>query len=158
MNLENNDDAGPGFFRHHSKLKELERQLFAHVREVGDLRNLGGLEQVLYCVLADEIDEELALDLSRMLVTHAVERVIHDECRDITSVPHGISRAERIAAFFEVGCPFCESKVDAEVIEEPEADEDCTCCAMLVREWRAEHADALRQFGRSPTAQSPPKG
>jgi hypothetical protein len=145
MKLEDEDQFSGGFFRHHSTLMKLERQLFAHVRELGDLRTLSGLEQVLYCVLADELDEDLALDLSRMLVTHAVERVIHDCGRDITSVPHGISRAERFAAFFEQGCPFCEAKVDLAPAE-PEPDDDCACCAMLVRDWRAQHADALRRF------------
>jgi len=140
MKLENEDQFPDGFFRHHSKL-------FAHVRELGDLSALSGLEEMLYCVLVDTLDEDLALDLSRILVTHAVERVIHDPERDISSVPHGISRAERFAAFFEEGCPFCEAKFDVAPPEPP--DDDCACCAMVVREWRAQHADALRRFGRA---------
>lgn len=145
MKLETEDQAPDGFFHHHTNLKKLERQLFAHIRELGDLRNLSGLEQVLYCVLADELDDDLALDLSRILVTQAVERVLHDPLRDVTSVPHGISRAERFAAFFEEGCPFCKAKVDL-APPDPEVDDDCSCCDMLVRNWRAKHADALRQF------------
>jgi len=144
MKLQDEDDAG-GLFHHHKLLMKLERQLFAHVRELGDLRTLSGFEEVLYCVLLDALDETLALDLSRMLVTHAVERVLHDPLRNITTVPHGISRAERMAAFFEQGCPFCEAKVDLAPAE-PEPDDDCPCCEMLVREWRGEHADALRKF------------
>src|SRR3954468_22277592 len=101
MKLEDADQFSNGFFHHHTTLMKLERQLFAHVRELGDLRTLSGLEQVLYCVLADELDEDLALDLSRMLVAQAVERVIHDPERGVSSVPRGISLAERLAAFFE---------------------------------------------------------
>jgi hypothetical protein len=147
MKLEH--EAPDGLFVHHAKLKQLERQLFAHAREVGDLRNLSAMEQVLYCVLSDEIDEELALDLSRVLVIRAVEHVLHDPERDITSVPHGISRAERMAAFFEEGCPFCEARVDR--VEEIEDVDDCECCTMLVREWRAKHADALHRYSRPPS-------
>jgi hypothetical protein len=154
MKLAHENEIYDGYFQQHTALKEIERQLFAHVRELGDLRRLSGLEQVLYCVLVDFIDEHLALDLSRMLVTQAVERVIHDPERDISSVPHGISRAERFAAFFEPGCPFCEAKVDL-VEPEPEPDDDCECCAMLVREWRAEHADALRKFKPEKLSGSP---
>lgn len=146
MKLEDDESCPDGLFHNHATLKKLERQLFAHVRELGDLRTLSGLEQVLYCELSDEIDEDLALDLSRLLVTLAVERAIRDPARDISSVPHGISRAERFAAFFEQGCPFCESKVDLAPVES-EPDDDCECCAMLVRDWRAQHADALRRFG-----------
>jgi hypothetical protein len=147
MKLDHDDEGPDGSFRHHALLKKLERQLFAHVRELGDLRNLSGLEQVVFEVLADELGQILAMDLSRILVAHAVERVIHDPGRDISSVPHGISRAERFAAFFEAGCPFCEAKVDLEPEAEADVEDDCPCCDMLVREWRAEHAAALRQFG-----------
>jgi hypothetical protein len=90
------------------------------------------------------MDSDLAMDLSRILVTPDSRARDHDEERSISSVPHGISRADVLAAFFDEGCPFCEGKVD--VVEESEPDEDCECCAMLVREWRAEHADALRRF------------
>jgi hypothetical protein len=146
---DDDDDYAPrGLFRFHPKLIELERQLFAHVHSMGDLRTLSGYEEVLFCILSDLMDHELALDLSRILVTHAVERVIHDPDRDISSVPHGISRAERAAAFFEVGCRFCEARLSIEASAEPDEDEDCECCSMLVREWRATHADALRQFHR----------
>jgi hypothetical protein len=151
MKLEDEDQFPHGSFHHDTTLMRLERQLFAHIRELGDLRRLSGLEQIAYGVLADELDEDLALDISRLLVTQAVERVIHDDERDITSVPHGISRAERFAAFFEEGCPFCEAKVDLEPAE-PEPDDDCACCAMVVREWRAQHADALRRSGRAGAA------
>ena len=147
MNLEHEDQFPDGFFQHHSTLKKLERQLFAHIRELGDLGTLTGFEQVLYCVLVDTLDEELALDLSGILVTHAVERVIHHPERDISSVPHGISRAEHFAAYFEEGCPFCEAKLELVPPEQP--DDDCACCAMVVREWRAQHAEALRRFGRA---------
>ena len=151
MKFEDEEQLPDGLFQYHATLRRLERQLFAHVRELGDLRTLSGLEQVVYCVLAAELDEDLALDLSRILVTHAVERVIHDPDRDVSSVPHGISRAERFAAFFEEGCPLCESKVDLAPAE-PEPDDDCACCAMLVREWRAQHPDALRRFARADPA------
>lgn len=154
MKLEHEDVYPDGFFRYHRTLRTLERQVFAHVRELGDLRTLSGLEQVLYGALVDELGEDLALDLSRTLVTHAVERVVHDDARDISSVPDGISRAERFAAFFEQGCPFCEARVDLAPAE-PEHDDDCACCAMLVREWRAQHADALRRFGGAGAGQEP---
>lgn len=145
MKLDNDDQFSGSLFHQHTKLVTLERQLFMHVRELGDLRNLAGLEQVLYCVLAEQMNDDLAMDLSRVMVMHAVEDVVRDPLRGITSVPHGISRAERFAAYFEEGCPFCRSKVDLQPVEE-EPDDDCECCAMLVREWRAEHAQALRRF------------
>ncbi len=145
------EDEFTGRFRHHRKLEKLERQLFAHVLELGNLRNLSGLEQVLYEVLSDEIDEELAMDLSRIMVAQAVEDVVRDPLRDMSSVPHGISRAERFAAFFEKDCPFCESRVDLSPVEDEPVEDDCECCAMMVRDWRKEHAAALRTF-RDPKA------
>ena len=138
--------AFTGQFRHHRKLEKLERQLFAHVLELGDLRNLSGLEQVLYEVLSDELDEMLAMDLGAIMVAQAVEDVVRDPLRNMTSVPHGISRAERFAAFFEKDCPFCESRVDLSPVEDEALDDDCECCAMMVRDWRAQHAEALRAF------------
>ncbi len=157
MKLEHEDLFSDGSFRQHGMLKKLERQLFAHIRELGDLRKLSAMEEVLYCVLSDEIDENLALDLSQIMVTQAAERVIRDHARDFTSVPHGISRAERFAAFFEPDCPFCKAKIDLAPAE-PEPDDDCSCCEMLVREWRAQHADALRRFGGAGKAGQPPAG
>lgn len=140
------DDEFTGRFRFHQKLNTLERQLFAHVRELGDLRNIGGLEQVLYEELSENYGHDLAMDLSNIMVAQAVEDVVRDPLRDITNVPHGISRAERFAAFFEKGCPFCESRVDLSPVSEEPVDGDCECCAMMVRDWRAEHAEALRGF------------
>jgi hypothetical protein len=155
LDFQDDDDDvaadGSGLFRYHHKLMQLERRLFAHVREVGDLRALSAMEQVLYGELCDELDNELALDLSRILVARVVERVIDDPERDISSVPHGISRAERMAAFFEPDCPFCRAKVDLVEPEPSDEDLDCECCAMTVREWRDKHADALRQFARPET-------
>jgi hypothetical protein len=150
MKLDRDDDGPEGLFCFDARLSALERQLFAHVRDAGDLRTLSGFEQVLFCVLAHELDEELALDLSRLLVTHTAERVIHDPASDMSNVPHGISRAERAAALFEVGCPFCEAResIDASAGRDDEAEDDCECCVMLVREWRATHADALRKYAR----------
>jgi hypothetical protein len=145
------DDEFTGRFRQHEKLTKLERQLFAHVVELGDLRNLSGLYQVTYEVLSDDIDDPLAMDLSRIMVAQAVEDVVRDPMRDMSNVPHGISRAERFAAYFEQDCPFCESRVDLSPVSDEEVDEDCECCAMLVRDWRAEHAEALRTF-RDPKA------
>lgn len=151
------EDEFTGRFRHHGTLEKLERQLFAHVLELGNLRNLSGLEQVLYEVLSDTIDDELAMDLSRIMVAQAVEDVVRDPLRDMSSVPHGISRAERFAAFFEKGCPFCESRVDLSPVEDEAIDDDCECCAMMVRDWRAEHAEALHTFrDRKPPARSVP--
>lgn len=140
-----------GRFQSHKLLAKLERQLFAHVTELGNLRNLSGLEQVLVDVLSDEIGLHLAIDLCRIMTAQAVEDVVRDPCRDMSSVPHGISRAERFAAFFEKDCPFCESKVDLAPDEDEVVDEDCECCKMMVTEWRAQHADALRTF-RHPKA------
>ncbi len=140
------EDEFTGRFRQHRKLETLERQLFAHVLELGNLRNLSGLEQVLYEVLSDELGDELAMDLSRIMVAQAVEDVVRDPLRDMSSVPHGISRAERFAAFFEKDCPFCESRVDLSPVEDEQVDDDCECCAMMVRDWRKEHAAALRTF------------
>ncbi len=147
------DDEFTGRFRQHEKLTKLERQLFAHVLELGDLRNLSGLEQVLYEVLSDDIDDPLAMDLSRIMVEQAVEDVVRDPLRNVSNVPHGISRAERFAAYFEQDCPFCESRVDLSPLSDEEIDEDGECCTMLAREWRAEHAEALRAF-RAPKAET----
>lgn len=144
--MKTNEEFTAGRFVHHKELEQLERQLYMHVRELGDLRNLGGLEQVLYEELTDKFECDLALDLSRIMVAQAVEDVVRDPLRDITNVPHGISRAERFAAFFEKDCPFCESRVDLSPVSEEPIDDDCECCAMMVRDWRAEHADALRAF------------
>jgi hypothetical protein len=144
MKLDVEYEEFEGLFRDHKRMKELERQLFAHVREARDLRVLSGLEQVLYCVLSEEIDDNLAMDLCRVMVARAAEDVIRDPARDMTTVPHGISRAERIAAFYEDDCVFCEAKVN--VLEDEEVDDDCECCRAMVREWRAKHAVALARY------------
>jgi len=108
----------------------------------------------------------LALDLSRVLVTQVLEQIVRDPGRGCDSVPYGISKAERFAAAYEEGCPFCEMEAAAGAADPARAGrdandddddhgEDCACCDMLVQEWRARHAEALRRFGLAPAAAAP---
>ena len=151
------EDEFTGRFRHHGTLEKLERQLFAHVLELGNRTAPARAPRGCAEVLSDTIDDELAMDLSRIMVAQTVEDVVRDPLRDMSSVPHGISRAERFAAFFEKDCPFCESRVDLSPVEDEAIDADCECCAMMVRDWRAEHAEALHAFrDRKPPARSVP--
>lgn len=147
MKLDDEDRYPEGLFRHHATLGKLERQLAGHLRMFGNLERLSGFEEVLGCLLSDEMSFDLALDLSRLVVTRAVERVLHDPWRNVTTIPYGVSRAERFAAYYEDDCPFCKAKLDLHDLE-PAHEDDCSCCQSLVRDWRKQHAEALRRLDR----------
>lgn len=162
--------SGDKQFGQHAGLGQLEDQLVEHVRAAIDFQRLAGFEQHAFELLVrdEELPEPLALDLSQLLVRQALEAVIRHPMH-ATSVPFGVSKAEQFAAAFEDDCPFCalEAEVRARAVEQgrnpdrpyddddgddndgddDDHDDDCPCCAMLVAEWRAENADALRRFG-----------
>jgi hypothetical protein len=149
-------------------LCELESQVYGHVLDAIDFDALNGLEQQLYCLLTDrELDEDVALDLSKLVISRALERAADDPARYVRfGPPDGVTEAEAKAVAFDETCPFCVAEADAEERAKARAAEDgqaggahghganepCPLCDDLVRRWRAEHADTLRKRGVGPPA------
>ena len=150
------DLAGP-LFSSHERLAKLERQLYGHVREAIDFERLHCFEQHLWSVMKNRfsISETLAFDLASQMIERAIARAAYDPVRHgITTVPLGITEAERKAVAFEDDCSICKvlAKLEAKP-PEPEVDEEgepCPCCDIMAAEWREKHAEALSKAGLSP--------
>ncbi len=152
-------------FGSHMTLGELEHQLYGHVLDAIDFGALGGLEQHLYGLLCDmELDDDLALDLSKLVISRALERAVEDNARYCNfGAPDGVPEAEAKAVAFEESCPFCvldaeEAKYLAEHPPGEEHGESCACCEDMVRMWRDQHADTLRKHGLYPADGRPGTG
>lgn len=154
-------------FTSHKKLVELERQLYGHVIEAVDWDLLHAFDEYLYTVLRKRnIGHDLAVDIAAQLIERSLHRAADEQVRfALSSVPFGITDAERRAAAFEDGCPFCdyEAKVAEQAVKDAakaaarppsEGDEEdgdcCPLCDDMAAEWREKHAEALARAGLSP--------
>ena len=154
-------------FVHNRTLRDLEQKLYGHVLDAIDFGVIGGLETQLYGLLCDlEIDDELALDLSKLVISRALERAIEDTSRYCNfGAPEGVSKAEVRAVAFDESCVFCvaEAADAAYASENPDDGEDhghgetesCALCDDLVRMWRKQNAEKLRKHGLGPVADKP---
>lgn len=136
------------------ELTALEGHLYKHVVECIDFDKLFGLEQLLWH-LVDEVghgrlDEDAGL--SQWMIRRAIVRAAHDPSTTCSDVPYGITKEEERAARFDAACPFClyeaeHPSEDGDEHDHDDDDEPCPLCDDMAREWRAQHADALRRRG-----------
>ncbi len=143
-------------FLHDIELSELERHVHEHVFQTINFGALGGIEEQLFSLLTErDIPDQVALDLSKLMVTRAIERTCDDAGRYMTSVPYGITEAERKAVEFDDDCPFCEAEAHTAAYVKAHAgeqrvEEPCGCCDDVADSWRAKHAETLRKHGLGP--------
>lgn len=132
-------------------LAALEEQLYEHVVDCIDFDALFGLEQLLWHLVdklgLGQLDDEAGL--SKQLIRRALVRAAYDPSTAFSEVPFGITKEEEKAASFDPECPFCQYEAEhpREDSEHDHEDESCTLCDELAREWREQHADALRRRG-----------
>jgi hypothetical protein len=132
-------------------LAALEEQLYEHVVDCIDFDALFGLEQLLWHLVdrlgLGRLDDEAGL--SKQLIRRALVRAAYDPSTAFSDVPYGITKAEEKAAKFDAECPFCQYEAEhpREDGEHDHEDESCTLCDELAREWREQHADALKRAG-----------
>jgi len=144
------------FFSSHKELAELEAQLYGHVLRAIDFDELNSLEQHVCMILGDEyeLDDDLALDLGKQVMSRALHQVANDHIRRVMDIgaPDGITDEEKAAVAFDDTCPFCAfDRQQAEALAKHAAsgqkEEVCECCEMLREEWREQHAAVLKKAG-----------
>lgn len=123
--------------------------LYDHVLEAIDLDALSNVEQMLWSVLgaAGVVDD--TGDLAARMMRDAILRLANDAGRNISSVPPGVTKAEAKAVAFDDGCPFCvlEAAQPAPSEATDHVEDECECCDLMAREWRAENSEALARAG-----------
>jgi hypothetical protein len=131
-----------------ASVEELEEQLYSHIVSCIDFDRVSGLEQMLWGLLDDLgiSDDDQVADMSTEMVARAFTRAGQDPNNRMSDVPFGITEAEASAANFDPSCPFCVYE-EAESRRPAEHDhtEACALCDEAAREWRRQHAEALKR-------------
>lgn len=133
-------------------LSVLEERLYKHVVDCIDFDALFGLEQLLWHAVErlghGALDNETGL--SHRLIERALTRAALDPWNAFKDVPFGITKAEERAVRFDRECLFCKYEEQAADDAAPEKEHDhggdaCSLCDAVARDWRAQHADKLRE-------------
>ncbi|MGE0547640.1 MAG: hypothetical protein AB7O24_01095 [Kofleriaceae bacterium] len=134
-------------------LAELETQLMGHVQNAIDFDALYQLEQLLWGLLEQRGIHDEESDVAKALILAAAVRAHRDPASYFpVSPPPGITKAEAKAAAFDETCPFCQMEAEQAACRANGPPDDfwdkmAEDFKDSAREWREQHAEALKRAG-----------